>query len=461
MQPRFYNSLSRRVEDFKPIKAGEVSLYTCGPTVYDHAHIGNLRTYVFEDTLRRTLKSTGLNISHVMNITDVDDKTIKRSRQKYPADEPNVALKKLTTEYEKLFYEDATRVGIDLSDSKVVKATDHISDMQELIRQIPTKYVGGSGVYFDIEKYKDYGVLVKLDRAHVHHRINNDEYDKEQVADFALWKSREIGEPAWKFEIDGQNLDGRPGWHIECSAMSVKYLGQPFDIHTGGIDLIFPHHENEIAQSRSATAKPLANYFIHAEHLLVDGRKMSKSLKNFYVLDDILAKNFDPLAFRLLVLQAHYRHQMNFTWEALEGAQSFLNRLRAWADLVHQPSLGHKRSSGSQYSASHQKIKQALVDDLNSSKALAVLSQLSLQAEHTGVDISKLKPLLVELDKLFGLSLSERKDISDELKVLIAMREEARKKGDWDRADELRDKLAHRAIELNDTPHGPVWSLSG
>lgn len=454
---KLHNTLSRKVEEFEPIHEAEVKLYTCGPTVYDHVHIGNLRTYIFEDMLRRTLASNGLNVLHVMNITDVDDKTIKRSQQKYPDIEPKAALKKLTEEYEKLFYEDMTKVGIDLSASKIVKATDHIDDMQELIRQVPTKYVAGDGIYFDINKYKNYGALVKLDRSHSHHRINNDEYDKDHVADFALWKAKSESEPSWAFEIEGQSIEGRPGWHIECSAMSVKYLGQPFDIHTGGVDLIFPHHENEIAQSRSAAAKPLANYWLHAEHLLVDGRKMSKSLKNFYILDDILAKNFDPLAFRLLVLQAHYRHQMNFTWESIEAAQAFLNRLRAWADLRFQANLGHKKTAADAYQPSLDKIRRATADDLNTSQSLAVLSSLANIAEQEGVDPSKLTGLLKEIDKLLGLGLADSQDISHDTKSLIVAREEARKDGDWTKADRLRKKLLDQAIEINDTPHGPAW----
>lgn len=457
MQPKFYSSLSRKVEELKPIKAGKVSLYTCGPTVYDHVHIGNLRTYIFEDMLRRTLKSSGLEVMHVMNITDVDDKTIKRSHEKYPGLDPKDALKKLTNEYENLFFKDAAKVGIDLSSSKIVKATDHIDDMQKLIRQIPSKYISNDGIYFDIEKYKNYGALVKLDRSHSHHRINNDEYDKDHVADFALWKIKTEGEPSWPFEIDGRNMEGRPGWHIECSAMSVKYLGQPFDIHTGGVDLIFPHHENEIAQSRSANNKPLANYFVHSEHLLVDGHKMSKSLKNFYAIDDILAKGIEPLAFRLLVLQAHYRHQLNFTWEALNGAQSFLNRLQAWADLQFQPNLGHKKDAGALYAKALVDIRKVLNDDLNTGQALAVLSRLTSAAEQAGVDPKKQTPFLKQIDQLLGLGLSGRKDITDEDKSLIIAREEARKRGDWEKADNLRIKLLDQSIEINDTPHGPAW----
>ncbi len=454
-----HNTLSRKVEEFKPINEGEAKLYTCGPTVYDHVHIGNLRTYIFEDTLRRALGASGYRVQHVMNITDVDDKTIKRAREEHPKDNPMAALRKLTTKYEDIFYDDAQKVGIDLSSSRIVKATDHIGDIQELIRKIPNKYLGEDGVYYDIGKDKDYGALVKLDRSHEHHRINNDEYDKDHVADFALWKSSSESEPSWKFEIDGKNIEGRPGWHIECSAMSVKYLGQPFDIHTGGVDLIFPHHENEIAQSRAASGgKPLANYFVHSEHLLVDGHKMAKSLKNFYTLDDILSKGYEPLALRLLFLQAHYRHQLNFTWEALDAASAFLKRLQAWADLRFQPDLGHKKTAGSTYNDDLSKIKQALDNDLNTPEALAVLSGLAALAEREGVDVDKLQTLLQKIDELLGLDLANRQDINQAAKELIEEREQARKSKDWAKADELRARLGGQGVELNDTPHGAIWS---
>ena len=455
---KLYNTLSRQLEELKPINNNEVKLYTCGPTVYDHVHIGNLRTYIFEDTLRRTVKSTGYMVNHVMNITDVDDKTIKRSLHDHSTLKPNEALSKLTSLYENIFYEDADKVGIDFSQSKIIRATNHINDMQELIRRIPYKYTGDDGIYFDISQDKNYGTLVKLDRTHEHHRINNDEYDKDHVADFALWKTAEKDEPSWEFEIDGKNIAGRPGWHIECSAMSVKYLGQPFDIHTGGVDLIFPHHENEIAQSRAATSKPLANYFVHSEHLLVDGHKMSKSRANFYTLDDILTKGFDPLAFRALTLQAHYRSQLNFTWESLGAAQAFLQRLRAWADLKHQPDLGHKKDAGRNYDAALAEIRQLLADDLNTSQALAVVSQLAAQAEQEGADPTKLQALLQKLDELFGLDLANREDISESAKEIIKHREQARKNQNWPEADRLRDKLANQGLDINDTPHGPVWS---
>lgn len=447
---KLYNSLSRSLQEFRPISDKNVMLYTCGPTVYDHVHIGNLRTYVFEDTLRRTLRAAGYDVKHVMNITDVDDKTIERSHEKFPDEEPMAALKKLTDRYEQIFLDDARRVGIDFSNSRIAKATEHIEDMRHLINDIPNKYLSDDGVYYDIGKDPDYGVLVKLNRSHEHHRIDNDEYDKEHVADFALWKKQTEGEPAWDFEIDGRKMPGRPGWHIECSAMSTRYLGQPFDIHTGGADLMFPHHENEIAQSRAASGKELAKFFVHAEHLLVDGRKMSKSLNNFYTLEDIKAKGFDPLALRLLFLQAHYRTQLNFTWESLAAAAQNLTGLRAWADLAHQTDL-MPEINATQSSRLEAEIKAALDDDLNTARALAQINESVDKVSPTG-------ELLNLLDDYLGLELSKRKDIDDELKKLIAEREDARKAEDWVKADELRNKLKAEGIELNDTEHGPVWS---
>lgn len=444
-----FNSLTKQLEKFKPIKEGQVGLYTCGPTVYDQAHIGNFRTYVFEDLLRRTLAQNGYKIVHVMNITDVDDKTIKRSRLKYPDDEPAEALAKLTKYYEKVFYADAKKLAIGFTNSQIAKATDHIADMQSLILGIPNKYISGGGIYFDIEKYPEYGVLVKLDRAHTHHRIQNDEYDKDHVADFALWKSHKEGEPKWDFEIGNQNIAGRPGWHIECSAMSAKYLGVPFDIHTGGVDLKFPHHENEIAQTKSATGKNIANTFLHVEHLLVGGHKMSKSLNNFYTLGDIAKKAVDPLAFRLLVLQAHYRSQLNFSWKSIEAAQTNLHKLYSWADQMFQtgklpaaePAAAEKLRND---------IKSALNSDLNSAKALAALN------DYVGRAAPNIA-LLNHIDSVFGFNLSQRMDISDGQKQLIAGREAARESEDWAKADELRQELAKGNIEVRDTDHGPIW----
>lgn len=462
MPLKLHNSLTRKTEAIKPINPKQISLYTCGPTVYDHVHIGNLRTYVFEDTLRRVLRASGYKVKHVMNITDVDDKTIKRSRQDYPSDEPIEALKKLSAHYEEIFYSDAKKIGIDLANSKIVRATEHIADMQKLIKAIPNKYVSDDGIYYDIAQDHDYGILAKLDRSHQHHRINNDEYDKDHVADFALWKKQDQAEPAWDFELDGRQIAGRPGWHIECSAMSVKYLGQPFDIHTGGVDLIFPHHENEIAQVRAAHGKNLANYFVHSEHLLVDGHKMSKSLDNFYQLADIEAKDFEPLAVRLLFLQAHYRSQLNFTWKSLSAAQKYLKSLHAIADLRFQLNPNAALLGESFFDDQQSIILDFLQNDLATAQALSLVSSVSEKIEMQAQGVhprhgQTFNLFLSFLDELFGLKLNQSSDISDQQKQLMADRETARQAKAWSKADQIRQTLLAGGIEINDTSHGPVW----
>lgn len=458
---KLYNSLSKKLERLKPLKAGKVGLYTCGPTVYDHIHIGNLRTYIFEDILRRTLSLNKLKVQHVMNLTDVDDKTIRRSHERYPKMDAKTALYELTRHYESVFLDDANKVGIDFSQTKLARATEHIDEMQELVKTILNKYITNDGVYFDIGKYPDYGVFENLDTSHEHHRINNDEYDKEHVADFVLWKIKKDDEPSWTFELEGEQLEGRPGWHLECSAMATKYLGQPFDIHTGGVDLKFPHHENEIAQSKSASGKNLANYFVHAEHLLVDGKKMSKSLQNFYTLEDILQKGFSPMSFRLLTLQAHYRSQLNFTWKSLKAAQNFLSRLYEMSDRVFQEQAArHNTKVKERGSTCINSVIDCLSNDLDTPKALVSLSELAdfISMESIGKGNSQdLILILTEIDKALGLNLSKRKDINSEEKAMIAKREELRNSNDFSGADKIRGLLKTKGILLNDTPRGTFW----
>lgn len=438
---KLFNSLTKKIEELKPLKSGEVGLYTCGPTVYDHVHIGNLRTYIVEDVLRATLKMNGLKVKHVMNVTDIEDKIIAR------AHESGTSFKDITTKFELIFLGEVNKVGIDLSVSKLVRATDEIEAMQELIRKIPNKYVVKDGVYFNIKDYQDYGRFVKLDRSHEHHRINNDEYDKDHVADFALWKTKKDDEPSWPFELEGQNVEGRPGWHIECSAMATKYLGQPFDIHTGGVDLKFPHHENEIAQSKAASNQELANLWLHTEHLLVDGKKMSKSLKNFYTLTDLVKNGFDPIAFRLLVLQAHYRSQLNFSWESLEAAQNRLKHWQAVADLRWQ-------------------VKEAIIEldvkamlaslsnDLDTPKTLSIIDEYfdNIEKQQTAPAVNSLELIR----DLLGINLIDV-DVSAGIKSLIEARETARQGKDWGKADQIRQQLEQEAIGVRDTDHGPIW----
>lgn len=446
---KLFNTLTRKVEPLEPLQDQTVGIYSCGPTVYDHAHIGNLRAFIFADTLRRTLGCAGYKINSVMNITDVDDKTIHRSLKDHSDLEPAAALAKLTGHYERLFLEDCQALGIDLSGTKLVRATEHINDMVELIKELHSNgiaYATADGIYFSISKYRQkhsYGVLsqVQLNEDTAQHRIDNDEYEKQDARDFALWKTSDPGEPNWEIEIGGQVIAGRPGWHIECSAMSAKYLGQPFDIHTGGVDLIFPHHENEIAQSRGATGQDLARVFVHNEHLLVDGKKMSKSLSNFYTLKNITSKGFSPMAFRLLILQSHYRSQQNFTWEALEGTTQLLKKIYAWADMSHQDQGMPAVWLGD--------ITSAMLDDLNTPSALAVLAQHL--DEVPGQDTLK------AVESLFGLQLTGRPDINTNQKNLIEKRELARKAGDFDTSDKLRDELKQHGLEIEDTPNGPRW----
>jgi cysteinyl-tRNA synthetase len=462
-----YNTLTHTIDELKPLDGETVRMYTCGPTVYDHAHIGNLSAYVFADTLRRAIGLSNHTLEHVMNYTDVDDKTIRRSREEYKNEEPHRALRLLTDKFITIFNDDMRKVGNDVTALTFVRATDPVTieGMKTLITQLHQAgfaYIADDGVYFSIDDYrkagKVYGQLSEITTQSTSEaRIQNDEYDKESAHDFALWKRQKDGEPAWDFMLDGQNLTGRPGWHIECSVMSHQKLGQPFDIHTGGVDLIFPHHENEIAQSTAVENNPvMASMFFHSEHLLVDGKKMSKSKQNFFTLEDVIAKGHDPLAFRLKVLQSHYRNQVNFTWESLEAAQNLLHSLRAWADLRHQQAA-YKKGLDDSYKEGLKTILAAMQDDLDTPKAVSVLATLANESEGKGVDAEKIEPLLSVIDRIFGLQLAARPDITHSQKDLIADREQARQAKNWTKSDELRDKLTAQGIAIRDTGSGPLW----
>lgn len=465
---KIYNTLTKKLDTFKPIIGKDVRIYSCGPTVYDHIHIGNLRAFVIADILRRTFSLSGYKPQHVMNFTDVDDKTIRRSQERYVDFSPEEALSKLTKEYETIFLSDMEAIGNDVAAINFIRATENIEAMTDLIKELYTDgvaYIADDGVYFSIEKYrskgKTYGQLVELSESNTSsERINNDEYDKDSLHDFALWKTRKGNEPAWDFKLDGHDLLGRPGWHIECSAMSFKELGQPFDIHTGGVDLMFPHHENELAQSTATKQdSAYANYFVHNEHLLVDNRKMSKSLKNFYTLRDIQERGYEPMTFRLLMLQAHYRNQTNFTWESLQAAKNRLQTLRTIANLRWQtntdaPSVGFDEKEWTKL------LKVKLADDLDTPNALALISKFQdLFSSFVLPESDKqafIKWLKV-IDESLGLDLSAQPDISDEEKALIMKRVEVRQSKDWKESDALREQLLLRGIKINDTPFGPIW----
>jgi cysteinyl-tRNA synthetase len=455
-----YNSLSRKKEEFLPIKDSEVSLYTCGPTVYNFAHIGNLRSYVFADILKRVLKFNGYKVKHVMNITDVDDKTIRDSKIKYPDLDSMEALQKFTAEYEEYFWQDMNSLNVEKPEV-ITNALKYVLEMQELVEKIfkaGYAYVKEGSVYFDLAKYNKnnkYGQLIDLEITSLKAgaRVDADEYEKENVQDFVLWKAKKDGEPSWDFELNGENLPGRPGWHIECSAMGEKELGCPFDIHTGGIDLKFPHHENEIAQSTAGYgAKEPVRFWMHNEHLLVDGQRMGKRFKNFYVIKDLREKDYNPLAYRYLTLLTHYRKTMNFTWEALTAAQNGLDHLFNQVRNLSSVALEVEKVDKEIFFNSnvYQDFVSSINDDLNTPEALAVVQEM-LKSD-MGANF-KLFALL-EFDKVLGLNLEKAiRDLalSQEVSDLVEKRKIARENKEWDESDRLRDEIESFGYIIEDS----------
>ena len=468
---RLHNTLSKANEEFVPIDPKLVKIYTCGPTVYDSAHIGNLSSYIYADMLRRTLNLAGYRTKHVMNITDVDDKTIRESQKKYPNLSPDKALNELTTSIYQAFVDDMRAVGNDINELNFVRATDSMNAIQKQIKFLilaGIAYVADDGIYFDVKKYSNerkYGQLSKIDLPNdMQSRINNDEYDKESAQDFALWKLAKPSEPAWNFDLeDGRSMRGRPGWHIECSAMSVQHLGQPFDIHTGGIDLIFPHHENEIAQS-TADGQPekLANYFVHSGHLMVNGEKMSKSKGNFYTLTNIVQKGYSALDFRMMILQSHYQAASNFTWDSLESAHNRLIKWRAVAELRHQiPDTAHNKPQEAMIDSLILQAVATLISNINTPKTLVMLDQMFdiVLGDANNYSNTSISQLIQFVDENLGLSLEENTpDISDSIKEMIQLRSVVRANGDYEKSDEIRDSLLSQGIKLNDIPSGVTWS---
>jgi cysteinyl-tRNA synthetase len=454
---KLYNTLGRQAEEFKPISPEQVKLYTCGPTVYDYSHIGNLRAFIFYDTLRRTLQAAGFQVKHVMNITDVghlvSDDDEGEDKLEKGAGRENKSVTEIAEFYIEAFERDTKALnilepnGYHGEHGNYARATDFIAEQIEVIKLLIDKgfaYQTEQAIYFETSKLEDYGKLTgqKLDDKEIAARAEVvSDKSKHHPQDFALWFFRTGRFADHSLHWDSPWGGGFPGWHLECSAIIHSTLGEPIDIHTGGVDHIGTHHTNEIAQTEAAFGVKLANYWVHNEHLLADAQKMSKSKGNYYTLADITKKGCDPLALRLLFLQSHYRSQTNFTWEALDGAQAFLTDLRAWADLVHQKPV--KTNAGFLES-----IKQALFDDLNTSKALALLPQTAEVPD---------QELLKQTDELFGLGLSNRPDIDESAKSLIAQRESARQAGDWDESDKLRGELSKLNLEINDSANGPVW----
>lgn len=448
-----FNTLKRHKEEFVPLKNDEVGIYSCGPTVYNKIHIGNWRAFVFSDLLRRYLEYKGFKVKHIMNITDVDDKTIKTSQSK------GQSLKDFTEYYTSLFFSERDMLNI-LPATKYTKATDYIKEMLLIIEELLVKgfaYKAKDGsVYFDIRKFNDYGKLSNFKisdlKENADNRLSKDEYDKENAEDFALWKkwSEEDGDIFWNpEEILSKSSEiekGRPGWHIECSAMSVKNLGETFDIHTGGVDLIFPHHENEIAQSKCSLGGDFAKYFIHNEHLLVDGQKMSKSLGNFYILEDLIKMGIDPVAFRMWLYSSSYTTRVNFTQEAVRSTQTALIRLK---DFI--VSLGNiKGKINEEYK---NKFIEAMDNNLESPKALSILWDLVKDKRVSNED--KLATIL-DFDRVFGFGLDkiEQKETPEEIIKMAEERKLARDNKDWIKSDELRNKIKDLGYEIKDTGDG-------
>lgn len=465
---KLFNSLTGQVDTLKPLDGTAVRIYSCGPTVYDNLHIGNLASFIYADVLRRTV-AQHYSVKHVMNITDIEDKIITRSQKTYPDKSPENALTQLTDTCTNVFLKDMQKIGNDMDSVELIGAVESIPHMQVLIEKLYKEgvaYIADDGVYFSIQAYtkrgKTYGQLSKIDLSKAQSRILNDEYSNEEAADFALWKKHKPGEPSWSFTLGNKQVDGRPGWHIECSAMSQKRLGIPFDIHTGGVDLRFPHHENEIAQSTALTSTDTyAKLFFHNEHLLVDGAKMSKSKHNFYTLRDVEEKNFSPMAFRMMVLQSHYRSQLNFSWENLLAAQNRLHNILAAFDQTFSPNKSSKLVD-EKLAAHLNAIHKALANDLDTPEAITCLNAAASDIVRYGVhqeSIETVYSFLTSLDEVFGLRLAnDLHDVTSKQNVLLNKRQKAREAGDYASSDVIRDDLKMQGILVKDGEFGQSWT---
>ena len=459
---RLLNTASRRVETFTPLEDGHVRMYTCGPTVYNFPHIGNYRTFLFEDVLRRTLRAFGYRVTQVMNLTDIDDKTIKGAAAE------KVGLREFTDRYVAAFFEDLDTLGIERAEH-YPRATEWIPQMVELVQRLDRlghTYPQDGSTYFRIATFPGYGKLSGIDVNEVRAgaRVDADEYEKEDIRDFVLWKAAKVGEPSWDTPLG----PGRPGWHLECSAMSMSLLGESFDIHTGGVDNIFPHHENEIAQSEGATGRPFVRMWLHAEHLFVEGQKMAKSLGNFYTLRDLLQKGHDPLAIRYLLISVPYRQKLNFTFSGLHAATAGIERIaNTLRRLTHTPpATGEGALSPAAVEEFVTELDAGLGDDLNTARALAAVHTL-LTAVNQALDgdgitarsRALLDAALSRTNAVLGLlpTGAGAQAADAEIDALIADRVAARKGRDFARADMIRKELAERGVVLEDTPHGTVW----
>lgn len=480
MQIQLYNTLTKTIEPFKPVHAGEVRMYACGPTVYNFAHIGNMRAFLFNDFLRRVLKVVGgFDVKLVMNITDIDDKTIRsisnesndwKLEMGEKTDDVRYNLRLFTQFYTNCLIADFARLNIRASDFYAMpNATDFIPQMQELIRKIIDNgfaYERGGSVYFDVKKWRTtdkYGKLVNIDFENFQEgvRIDADGYDREQVSDFVLWKAQKENEPAWDFELNGKNIAGRPGWHIECSAMEFELFGLPFDIHTGGIDLRFPHHEDEIAQSKAGYGIEPTNFWCHNEFLDVEGEKMSKSLGNFYTLSDLIAKGHHPSDIRYLLLSGHYGTRLNFTFSGLESAKKTRARVQEYIYGLHEQA---EQGESKQLAEKLQKdVFSELAMDLNSPKALAQLFTFINNFPVKSLNQTEKAEILavfVKINEIFDVwEIQERPEekpdeIPAEIRELAQKRWEAKANRNFADADALRKEITEKGYLIKDTKDG-------
>ncbi|HEX2225490.1 MAG TPA: cysteine--tRNA ligase [Thermoanaerobaculia bacterium] len=462
-----FNTLGRQLARFEPTVPGEARVYACGPTVYNDIHIGNLRTFLFEDLLCRVLRYFGYKVTLVMNITDIDDKTIRGAQL------AGLPLPEYTAPFIESFLADLDRLHAERADL-YPRATEHIREMIELIERLVEEgyaYESEGSVFFSIAKDADYGRLsgFDLEQARRGERVASDEYGKEDVRDFVLWKAVKPGEPAWESPWG----PGRPGWHIECSAMSMKYFGQTFDFHAGGVDLIFPHHENEMAQSESATGQPFVRHWVHSEHLIVDGQKMSKSLGNQYTLKEVLGRGYSPRAVRYLFFSVHYRQKLNFTFESLDGAAGALRRVDEMRfRLAHAPESSEGQSRIAAAAARLEAdFRAALADDLNVAAALAAVFgfvkevNVAIEAGLGAGDRRRVLDALAGVDQVLGVldpaawpAETEPEGPDDaEIERRVTERTEAKKRRDFAAADRIRNELTELGIVLEDTPQGTRW----
>src|SRR5256886_5492484 len=461
---RIHNTLSGKLEEFRPMMEGEVRFYYCGPTVWDYGHIGNFRSAIAADLIRRYLKFKGLRVTSVMNLTDVDDRIIAK------AGEAGKSLDDYTAKYIEAFWEDFDALGCERPEV-APRATKHISEMAALVEKLEQRghaYRSDGSIYYRIASFPDYGKLSKINFAGNiagrSERVDTDKYDKEDARDFALWKApAKEDEPAWETTVGR----GRPGWHIECSAMSMKYLGETFDLHVGGIDLVFPHHENEIAKSEGATGKQFVRYWFHFEHLKVEGETMSKSKGNYYTFRDLAAKGFTPAGIPYFLLSVPFRKQLNFTFDALRGADKTVASLRDFrARLVEtkaEPGSNEKLSAAA--TGAIAEFEAGMDDDLNTSVALAAVHDLSREVNTAlargDVRAEDKRTVLAAIDRIDSVlnvfGDAEPQMLDDEIQKLIDERQEARHRRDFHRADEIRDELIERGIILEDTKDGVRW----